>query len=100
MANGLSLSVKTNVANAVVTCVDKYNYASVIPCSDQNAIVAPSSGNGTGGGNMTAGITAAGGNKPAGITAAGGNMTTRITAAGGNMTNATYPKAGVNRRIT
>lgn len=33
-----SLSVNTNLANARVICVDKYNYTSVIPCSDQNAI--------------------------------------------------------------
>jgi len=37
-ANLLSLSVKTNLANAAVICVDKNNYTSVIPCSDQNAI--------------------------------------------------------------
>jgi hypothetical protein len=52
-ANVVTLS---NVANAVVSCVDKYHHASVIPCSDQNAIIAPS------GGNMTANTTNAGTN--------------------------------------
>ena len=53
VANILSLSIKTNLANAAVTCVDKYNYASVIPCSDQNAIAAPTGGNMKGGENVT-----------------------------------------------
>jgi len=55
-AGVLSSPLKTNFANAVVTCVDKYHYASVIPCSDQNAMIAPS------GGNMTANTTNAGTN--------------------------------------
>lgn len=33
-----SLSVNTNFVNAVVICVDKYQYSSIIPCSDVNAI--------------------------------------------------------------
>jgi hypothetical protein len=65
-ANILSFSVKTNLANAAVICVDKYNYASVIPCSDQNAIAAPA------GGNMKGNMTASSGNMK-------GNMTLPTT---------------------
>jgi hypothetical protein len=66
-ANILSFSVKTNLANAAVTCVDKYNYTSVIPCTDQNAIAAPA--------GYTPGV----------------NMTSNMTASGGNMTQTTLP---------
>ena len=33
------LLINTNLANAIVICIDKYNQTNVIPCSDQNAIV-------------------------------------------------------------
>jgi hypothetical protein len=33
------LSINTNLTNAVVICIDKYNQTNLIPCSDQNAIV-------------------------------------------------------------
>jgi hypothetical protein len=32
------LVYETNLANASVTCVDKFNRTSIIPCSDQNAM--------------------------------------------------------------
>jgi hypothetical protein len=60
--NILPLSAKTNLANAAVICVDKYNSASVIPCSDQNAIAAQGAGNLTPAGNMSGNMTASGGN--------------------------------------
>ena len=37
------LPINTNLANAIVICIDKYNQTNVIPCSDQNAVVRPSS---------------------------------------------------------
>ena len=72
-ANILSFSVKTNLANAAVVCVDKYNYASVIPCSDQNAIAAPA------GGNMKGNMTASSGNMKGNMTASSGNMKGNMT---------------------
>jgi hypothetical protein len=33
------LLINTDLANAIVICIDKYNQTHVIPCSDQNAIV-------------------------------------------------------------
>jgi hypothetical protein len=43
--NLFSVSANTNLASARVICVDKYNNASVIPCSDQNAIATSPGGN-------------------------------------------------------
>ena len=37
------LLINTNLTNAAVICIDKYNQTNVIPCSDQNAIVRPNS---------------------------------------------------------
>lgn len=56
IVNLFSISVDTNLVNAKVICVDKYNYASVIPCSDQNAIAAPAGVNMTAEGNMTVAV--------------------------------------------
>jgi hypothetical protein len=76
-ANILYFSVKTNLANVAVICVDKYNYASVIPCSDQNAIAAPA------GSNMTDNMTASSGNMTGNMTASSGNMKGNMTASSG-----------------
>src|SRR5207249_3243782 len=34
----ITLLANTDITNASVICVDKYNHTSIIPCSDQNAI--------------------------------------------------------------
>ena len=54
-ASLFSLLINTNWVNAKVLCVDKYNFTSFVPCSDQNAIDKDSvKTNQMSSGNMTA----------------------------------------------
>lgn len=97
--------ISVNLAMAKVICVDKYNYASIVPCSDQNAIdrdtINGSSSSGmSSGANMTLGNATAGGNMTSGnMTATPSNATTS-NASNNNSNLMPYQTPAINGKCT